>query len=1084
MSRDHTGRFCVALPFRKDVFAQVGTNVSTTVPESSYGLGHSYSMALKRLFNLEHKLNKDIKLYNAYCEFMDEYLSLGHMRVATQPGKYYIPHHAVIKQDGDASKIRVVFDASASTTSGRSLNDVLCVGPKLQVNIVDILFKSRLKKFVFTADIIKMYRQILVRPEDCAYQHILWRRRPTDEIQEFELLTVTYGVSSAPYLAIRCLHELDTQDGHKYPHSKGVLISNTYVDDIIVGADSEVELLRIQRDVIDILKSGACNLKKWSSNSPSVLKQVSAEDCAQQLSFDPREDHSIKVLGLHWDTRLDVFGYHINIREVPNTKRGILSTIASLFDPIGALGPTILWAKCIMQQLWQERISWDDALPSHINSLWNQFVVELPLLRNISLPRHIDIRRTVEVQLIGFSDASQKAYAAVSYLRVMYESGKIAVYFLGCKTKVAPLKAGKLDPLLSIPRLELCAALLLAQLLNKLRSSLSAEVPISKMCAWTDSTTVLSWLNAEPKSFKVFVTNRIAKIHMLLPECEWNYVNTSDNPADPASRGLSPQSMLTCCLHWNGPSFLRLPENEWPRSTFRVTPLLELPDVRPMPDSVLHISETSDHDGIIFRFSSLSRMQRTIAFMLRFRDRVLKRSFPNGPLTRSELDHSLMIAIRLTQMTHFSLLYQQLRTPSGMISPPTVAQLAPFIDDKNIIRVGGRLRYSSLSYDIKHPVLLPKGSHLTMLLIRHFHLSFLHGGPKLILSMLSRKFWILSGRDAVRRFIFTCVPCTRTKASRPFPFMGDLPSHRVELHRPFLRVGMDYGGPFVLKETRRRNSRTTKAYLALFIRMSTKAVHLEMVSDLSTDAFLASLDRFVSRRGVPSDIYSDNGTNYVGAARQLKALFHDPELQSEVSNRVPSNWHFNPPAAPHFGGLWEAAIKSTKTHLRRVIGIQILTTEEFLTLITRIEGILNSRPLTAMSADPNDLQPLTPGHFLIGLPICALPEKNLTGAPVHRLDRWQLIRQCYQSFWRRWTTEYLTTLQGRVKWYKHNINLQVDDLVVVEAPHRPPTDWQMGRIIEVHPGKDGVVRVATVRTQNGTITRPVVKLVKLLVHDS
>ncbi|XP_050423619.1 uncharacterized protein LOC126835225 [Adelges cooleyi] len=853
VSREPSGKFCVALPFRQEVFGKVSSLPVESVVYNglSHGLGDSYSAALKRLFNLELKLSKDAKLYEAYRDFMDQYLALGHMKLAAQSGKYYIPHHAVVKHDGDELKIRVVFDASASTTSKLSLNDVLCVGPKLQTNIDEILLKSRLKKFVFTADIVKMYRQIRIRAEDCTYQHILWRRFPSEEVQDYELLTVTYGVSSAPYLAIRCLHELDTKDSFKYPRAKGVLTHTTYVDDIITGADTEDELLLVQQDVIGLLRSGACELKKWSSNSPCVLRDLPVEDCAQQLSFDPKEDQSVKVLGLHWDTQKDAFAYHTNLSVSPKTKRGILSTIARLFDPIGALGPTILWAKCIMQQVWQEKLGWDETLPSHIHESWDRFVYELPLLRNVSLPRHIDIRDAVDIQLLGFSDASQKAYAAIAYLRVVYESGKIDVFFLTCKTKVAPLKAGKLDASLSIPRLELCAALLLAKSLSHLHKYLAVDITISKVRAWTDSTTVLSWLKTEPKSFKIFVTNRIAKIHGLLPDCSWEYVSTSENPADPASRGLLPSAMLQCSLHWNGPSFARLPETQWPQSTWQVIPPQELPEARVRAEVSLHVSNDLESDQLLVRFSSLVRMQRSIAFIFRFCNSALKRSTMVGSLTRSELDSALITAVRMTQRGHFFALLKQLDHPSGSVTPPTLAQLAPFLDAYGIIRVGGRLRYSSLSYDQKHPILLPKAAYLTTLLIRHYHLSFLHGGPKLVLAMLSRKFWILSGRDAVRRFIYTCVRCTRVKASRPAPVMGDLPSPRVELHRPFLHVGMDYGGPFVVKESRRRNTKTTKVYLALFICMSVKAVHLEVVSDLTTDAFLAALDRFVARRVSP-----------------------------------------------------------------------------------------------------------------------------------------------------------------------------------------------------------------------------------------
>lgn len=261
--------------------------------------------------------------------------------------------------------------------------------------------------------------------------------------------------------------------------------------------------------------------------------------------------------------------------------------------------------------------------------------------------------------------------------------------------------------------------------------------------------------------------------------------------------------------------------------------------------------------------------------------------------------------------------------------------------------------------------------------------------------------------------------------------------------------------------------------------MTVKAVHLELVTDLSTAAFLATLDRFVARRGIPCDLFSDCGTAYVGAARQLKELFRETQVQNAVTTRVPCRWHFNLPAAPHFGGLWEAAIKSTKHHMKHVIGSQVFTYDELHTFITRIEGILNSRPLTPLSSDPNDLCALTPGHFLIGQPIMALPERNYIETSMNRLHRWELLQQAQQSFWKRWTKEYLTTLQGRLKWYQSCPNLAVGDLVIVEAPNRPSTDWRLGRITAVHPGADAIVRTATVQTTDGLLKRPVVKLVKL-----
>ncbi|XP_022160657.1 uncharacterized protein LOC111026816 [Myzus persicae] len=745
----------------------------------------------------------------------------------------------------------------------------------------------------------------------------------------------------------------------------------------------------------------------------------------------------------------------------------------------------LLWAKSFMQQLWQQSVDWDTPLPSNLSIIWHQFLAELPSLSRIALIRHIDTRDYRDVQLIGFADASQLGYAATVYIRVVSSSERVQVHFLTGKTKVAPLKNSDTDMTLTIPRLELCATLLLAQLLHCLHMKLSPTVSISKIQAWTDSSVVLLWLTTDQKSFKIFVTNRVAKIHLLVPNCVWSHVSTIENPADPSSRGLLPEALISCALHWNGPSFLRLPEHQWPKSKFSVIPVHHLPDVKPAVAAVNLVQKGPQADCFLRRFSSFNQLQRVLVYVLRYIYRVImKRSTIVGVITFAERQRAVLVAIRITQRVHFPVLFKQLANPERLVTPSTLAQLAPFIDVLGIIRVGGRLQSSWLTEEAKHPSLLPKSSHLTALIINHYHLTFLHAGPKLVISMLRQRFWIMSGRDSVRRMIFSCLPCTRHKAQNPIPSMGRLLESRVQPHRVFSKVGLDFGGPFLVKERKRRNIRTTKVYISVFICMAVKAIHVEVVSDLTTEAFLAALDRFVSRRGLPTDLYSYCGTNYVGAARQLQTLLADNEVQNRLSSRIECNWHFNPPAAPHFGGLWEAAIKSIKFHLKLVIGTQILTYEEFQTVVTRVEGVLNSRPLTPASTDPHDLDALTPGHFLIGQPLSSIPEKDVTSVPLNRLTRWQLLRQLHQSFWKRWQREYLTTLQARQKWTKVSDNLAVGDVVIIDAPNQPPYVWRMGRVIAVHPGPDQIVRVVTLKTQDGEMQRPVVKLVKLPVDTT
>lgn len=501
---------------------------------------------------------------------------------------------------------------------------------------------------------------------------------------------------------------------------------------------------------------------------------------------------------------------------------------------------------------------------------------------------------------------------------------------------------------------------------------------------------------------------------------------------------------------------------------------------------MVHIATIPLNDNEwLSRFSTLTRLQRVLVYMRRYI--AFKRHFPfhAGYIRRSELEDSIKTLVKITQANDFHATFKCLLSENHSSISKSIARLSPFLDADGIIRVGGRLRNSNATEDFKHPMLLSKASILTTLVIRHYHINYFHAGPQLVSSLVASRFWIISSRSVIRKIIFKCVTCARHKSFMPSPIMGDLPGARTCQVRPFSNVGIDYAGPIMIKESRRRNARSSKGYLAIFVCMAVKAVHIEVVTDLSTAVFIAALHRFVSRRGVPANIYSDCGTNFKGANTILKSLFQNPEARDLFSQSIPCSWHFNPPAAPHFGGLWEAAVKSTKYHLKRVIGSQILTFEELTTCTHRIEAILNSRPITPQSTDPNDLKALTPGDFLIGCPLVALPEPDVTMTPINRLNRWQLLNQIQQSFWKRWSSEYLSSLQAKTKWYRSQSNLAIGDLVLMRQPSVPPTVWKLARIVSVHPGDDGVVRVVTIRTKEGDCyKRPVVQLSLLPVNDN
>lgn len=465
-----------------------------------------------------------------------------------------------------------------------------------------------------------------------------------------------------------------------------------------------------------------------------------------------------------------------------------------------------------------------------------------------------------------------------------------------------------------------------------------------------------------------------------------------------------------------------------------------------------------------------------------------------------EYQETLRRLICVTQKFHFSREWETLHefkqnkgvkiddTNLKISNKSSIHTLSPFMDDHSILRVRGRLGKAGFPYTERFPIILPHHSELTYLIIVHAHKSTLHGGLTETLAYVRRQYWILKARIAVQYVIRRCVICARLKNETQTQLMRDLPRARLDMNPPFTNVGVDYAGPILTRVTnlRGRTTPTTKGYIAVFVCMTTKAIHVEFVSDLSTSAFLAAFRRFISRRGLCSNLYSDCGTNFIGASNTFEREIHESlSEKSEITSTLISQgiqWHFIPPGAPHFGGIWEAGVKSIKHHLRRIVGKNILTFEEITTTLTQIEACLNSRPLIPMSDDPENLDYLTPGHFLVGRALLSTPQADLTSTNLNLLDRWNLIQKFQQDFWNSWRSEYLSRLQQRPKWLNPERNIEKGDLVVVKDERLPPLHWRLGRIIDVHPGADLLVRVVTIKTQQGEIKRPITKVCLLPIE--
>lgn len=1070
VSRDPEGRYIVQMPKH---------------PQYEQMIGASKTSALRRFRWLEQMLEKNEGLKLQYHDFMKEYLSLGHMQEVSEDDdnqilECYLPHHPVIKESSTTTKVRVVFDGSARTSTGKSLNDSLLVGPVVQDDIVTIVVRFRQFPVALVADAEKMYRQVWMHPTDRPLQKIVMRFDSNQPIKIYELATVTYGLAPSSFLATRTLLQLVEDEGAAYPNASNAVRKNIYVDDYIGGEFSVEGAIQLQSELTQLMQKGGFRLRKWVSNSPEVMAKIPQEllgTTQSALKFD--QDETIKTLGILWEPEADVFRFNVSVSLTTQeaTKRSILSAIAQLYDPLGLVSPVIVQAKIMMQHLWLLSLNWDDQVTPEMQRKWDCFCQQLPQLSNFRIDRCAFTPNLNHVEIHTFTDASDVAYGACVYVRSVDTDGSIKVSLLASKSKVAPLKR------LSIPRLELSAALIGSRLYEKI--ILALDVPVKASYFWSDSTVVLQWMKLPPRTLKTFVANRISEIQSTTHGSEWLHVAGEENPADLVSRGLSASELVNSEKWKFGPSWLREPKSSWPIQVYETA---DLPvDELEQKKTTMLATITASPDPLFLRYSRYLRMLNLVGFVLRFaRNALSKPENRSGGkvLDAEEVNAAKLVLARLVQRESFpeelKLLQQGRRVPKQS----KLRLMNPYLDADGLIRVGGRLQCSREAFDIQHPIILPGFHPFTRLLIKHHHEKLIHGGIMATLAVVRDEFWPLNGRRAVRSVLRMCFRCSRATPRPIEQPIGQLPPARVTAGEAFECTGVDYCGPIYLKPVQRKAA-SRKAYICVFVCLSTKAVHLELVGDLSTTAFLMALNRFIWRRNKPRHIYSDNGTNFIGAKNALHQLYtmlqpgsaHDHIKQNLAQDGI--QWHLIPPRAPNFGGLWEAAVKVAKKQLVRQLGDSLLSYEELTTVLVSIEGSMNSRPLMPLSDDPNDCRALTPSHFLVRNMIRPLPEPDVRNVPLNRLGQYERLQAYSQRFWHQWRNEYLKELQSLHKVNPRQFKIDVGSVVILKDESLPPARWPLARIIATHPGPDGVTRVVTLRTPGGEFKRAVSKICAL-----
>ncbi|GFY13307.1 DUF1758 domain-containing protein [Trichonephila clavipes] len=628
--RDKTGRFIVWLPIKE--------NAETL-------LGYSKENAIKRLNGIWEKLNKNNTMGALYKEFMNEYELLGHMEEIKNETldkiNYYIPHHSVYKPEKTSTPLRVVFDASAKTTSGFPLNSFLLNGGIIQQDLFSVVSRFRKHEYAFSADIKKMYRQILVDSNQRDLQRIMWKTSADAPVKTYKLATVTYGTVSAPFLATRILKVLADEEKAEFPDAADVICNDSYMDHILSGESTLEGAKKLQTKLSQLLQRGGFELHKWVSNSPELLKDLSESSYVFDKEF---HDAPVNTLGMLWDPKVDCLTYKVKIRDkVSFSKRDVLSEIAKLYDPLGLIGPIVTKAKIFIQKLWKIKLDWSEQLPPDAMEEWMNFYQKLSKVNNLKIPRCILLPATIRIEIHGFSDASERAYAAVVYIKCFNESGQSQTRLLCSKSREDPLKT------LTIPRLELSAALLLSRLVKKVDPIL--QLPIHKIWMWTDSTIALAWIKTEPYKLKTFVSNRVAEIQALSKDYHWKHVSSKDNPADLISRGCNVDELLKNEMWLSDPD-LRTDEYE-------DNQLFPDPSYRDELKCAVTLSMTecssNFYDELFNVTNNFIKLIRIFSFIFRFINNIKAKESCNKEkyLTADEVKRSTEFLAKIAQLSEF-----------------------------------------------------------------------------------------------------------------------------------------------------------------------------------------------------------------------------------------------------------------------------------------------------------------------------------------------------------------------------------------------------------------------------------------------
>ena len=1098
--------------------------------------------ALKRLEAVERSFKKKPGLRERYEAAIQEFVDNEDVEQVEEEGPegrtFYLPHKAVIREDKTTSKTRVVFDGSAKDSNGVSLNDCLLKGPAGKQDLLKILINFRWNKVAFSGDVKRMFLCIGVHEKDRDHLRFLWKDKDGQTVT-YRFRNVTFGLRDAPFVAQEVFKTHAQKYAQRYPVAVDILLHKRWVDDLLTSLKSTRMAAQVMEQIKDIMLEGGFPVKKWVSSEEEALKGIPEEDrldVSTSIKISGSEtwdglstEERVSALGMSWLVNQDCFCIAGSDQEIVGpgciiTKRVVTSKVAAVFDPMGLVAPFLMGGKRLIKQTWMvhkkeakekglkgndlmrfQKASWDHELPASIAEAFRLWQSQVNQLKQFKVDRcllHKD-KKVKERQLHVFGDASPFGCAAAAYCRTEYMDGTISSTLINSKTRVAPSEDSGEEGHGNLPRLELVAAVTAKRLAARILED-HQEI---KTVFWTDSSVAHQWIKTGVLDKKVWVANRVREILETTNPGQWRHIPGTDNPADLGTRGIPVKELLNNSLWLHGPSWLVEDERAWPQRQFTlqgeerkdfeegIAPAGSKQQLATLnltraagggEDSDLQVQEPLDCLAIIRKKASSLSQVVGITNLFKFKER--GQGLPAK--TPERIRYILGCHVKSIQWQHFQGEIEALQQGLPVPKTSSVVKAGLILDSEGFLRAKGRVPISARQVA---PLVLPRKDPFTKMVMEDAHWRCSHQGAGWTKYLFVKDYWTPHMTTLARSVVRSCVLCQRLHSSAVTQSVGDLPPWRLEENpRPFSYVGVDYAGPLwcfreVNSGDKRKKFRATekdkKLYIVLFTCMQVRAVHLEVVDSMAVEPLNMAVRRFMARKGKPRVIYSDNAKSFHKLAEELVLLneLHSSKGVRKALQDEGIKWTFMPERAPWWGGLHERMVKTMKEVLRVTLRGRY-TEEEVTTFVVEAEALVNSRPLGRVDDDAGEPLPVTPSELLLGYNVdeAPLPTVATQGKPTEIKKVWARRQHLMQLCRRRFVKDYLQLLRNyREAQNPNDQPIKSGDLVLYDDGASKRSNWPLGRVVETFPGRDGLIRSATIKTAKGETRRPVQKLVRL-----